>query len=156
MFQNKQQNDLSTYWPAYSNPGNGQFNNATPERIPIPDEYYLPAIKLQVDFAHLTFISNSSYYHRNETDSYQGTAYDLAYYQALGWPNRSVRASARSAAAPHRRPRRSRAPGIRCSTAKGIHMPPGFANYSTPNTMTNNQRSWTQEFRLQSSDPMPA
>ncbi len=86
MFQNKQQNDLSTYWPAYSNPGAGQFNNATPERIPIPDEYYLPAIKLQVDFAHLTFISNSSYYHRNETDSYQGTAYDLAYYQALGWP----------------------------------------------------------------------
>ena len=32
-------------------------------------------------------------------------------------------------------------------------MPPGFANYATPNTMTNNQRSWTQEFRLQSSDP---
>ena len=87
MFQNKQQNDLSTYWPAYSNPGAGQFNNATPERIPIPDEYYLPALKIQVDFAHVTFISNSSYYHRNETDSYQGTVYDLAFYQALGWPN---------------------------------------------------------------------
>ena len=87
MFQNKQQHDLSTYWPAYSDPGAGRFNNATPELIPIPDVYYLPAIKVQVDFAHLTFISNSSYYHRNETDSYQGTAFDLAYYQALGWPN---------------------------------------------------------------------
>ena len=31
-------------------------------------------------------------------------------------------------------------------------MPAGFANYSTPNTMTNQQRTWTQEFRLQSND----
>ncbi len=154
MFQNKQQNDLSTYWPAYSNPAAGQFNNATPERIPIPDEYYLPAIKLQVDFAHVTFISNSAYYHRNETDSYQGTAFDLAYYQALGWPNSlgavpPVALGCGSA---------STTPTEPCSwypllDGKGIHMPPGFANYSTPNTMTNNQRSWTQEFRLQSSDP---
>jgi outer membrane receptor protein involved in Fe transport len=44
MYQYKRQHDLSTYWPTYSNPGNGQFNNATPERIPVPDEYYLPAI----------------------------------------------------------------------------------------------------------------
>jgi len=153
MFQNKQQNDLSTYWPAYSNPGNGQFNNATPERIPIPDEYYLPAIKLQVDFAHLTFISSSAYYHRNETDSYQGTAFDLAYYQALGWPN-----SLYPGAPPLGCGSASTTPTEPCSwypllDGKGIHMPPGFANYSTPNTMTNNQRSWTQEFRLQSSDP---
>ena len=73
--------DLSTYWGAYSDPSKGQFNNATPELIPIPDEYYLPALKIQWDFAGLSFISNSSYYHRNETDSYQGTGFDLAYYQ---------------------------------------------------------------------------
>src|ERR1700679_3730684 len=55
MFQNKQQHDLSTYWPAYSDPAAGRFNDATPYRIPIPDEYYLPAIKLQIDFSKLTF-----------------------------------------------------------------------------------------------------
>ena len=153
MYQNKQQHDLSTYWPAYSNPGAGQFNDATPELIPIPDVYYLPALKVQVDFAHMTFVSNSSYYHRKETDSYQGTGFDLAYYQALGWPNSLYPG----------------APALGCGSAsttatepcswyplldgKGIHMPPGFANYATPNTMTNNQTSWTQEFRLQSSDP---
>lgn len=152
MFQNKQQHDLSTYWPAYSNPGRGQFNNATPERIPIPDKYYLPALKIQVDFEHVTFISNSSYYHRDETDSYQGTGYDLAYYQALGWPNALSNG----------------APALGCGSAsttptqpcswyplldgKGVHLPPGFANYATPNTMTNQQRTWTQEFRLQSND----
>src|SRR5580698_7351671 len=132
MFQNKQQHDLSTYWPAYSDPSAGRFNNATPELIPNPDEYYLPALKLQVDFAKMTFISNSSYYHRNETDSYQGTGYDLAYYQALGWPNALYPG----------------APALGCGSASttptqpcswyplldgsGIHMPPGFANYATP------------------------
>jgi outer membrane receptor protein involved in Fe transport len=153
MFQNRQQRDLSTYWPAYSDPGAGRFNNATPEFIPNPDEYYLPALKVQVDFPHMTFISNSSYYHRNETDAYQGTGFDLAYYQAIGWPNSLY----------------DQAPALGCGSAsttatepcswyplldgRGIHMPPGFANYATPNTITNNQRSWTQEFRLQSSDP---
>jgi outer membrane receptor protein involved in Fe transport len=153
MFQNRQQHDLSTYWPAYSDPGAGRFNNATPEIIPNPDVYYLPALKVQVDFAHMTFISNSSYYHRNEADGYQGTGFDLAYFQALGWPNSLYPG----------------APALGCGSAsttatepcswyplqdgRGIHMPPGFANYSTPNTITNNQRSWTQEFRLQSSDP---
>src|SRR5580704_10828657 len=34
MYQNRQEHDQSTYWPAYSNPGAGQFNTATPERIP--------------------------------------------------------------------------------------------------------------------------
>ena len=152
MFQNKQQHDISTYWPAYSNPGAGQFNDATPERIPIPDVYYLPALKVQADFEHVTLISNSSYYHRNETDSYEGTVYDLAFYQAAGWPNSLYPG----------------APALGCGTssttatepcswypllnATGIHLPPGFTNYVTPNTMTNQQRTWTQEFRLQSND----
>jgi iron complex outermembrane receptor protein len=157
MFQNKQQNDISTYWPAYSNPGAGQFNDATPERIPIPDEYYLPALKIQVDFAHMTFISNSSYYSRNETDSYEGTVYDLAFYQALGWPNALYSGAPQlgcGSAATSPVP----SPVTGCSwypliNATGIHLPPGFpANYATPNTMTNQQRNWTQEFRLQSTD----
>jgi iron complex outermembrane recepter protein len=152
MFQNKQQHDISTYWPAYSNPSAGQFNDATPERIPIPDVYYLPALKMQIDFAHATFISNSSYYHRNETDSYEGTVYDLAYYQAVGWPNSLYPGAPALGCGPT-----SAATTEPCSwypllNASGIHLPPGFTNYVTPNTMTNQQRTWTQEFRLQSSD----
>jgi iron complex outermembrane receptor protein len=152
MFQNKQQHDLSTYWPAYSNPGSGNFNNATPELIPNPDEYYLPALKIQVDFSKATFISNSSYFHRNELDAYQGTAYDLAYYQAIGWPNALGPGFPALGCGPA-----STTPTQPCSwypliDANGIHMPPGFADYQTPNTITNQQRIWTQEFRLQSND----
>ncbi len=154
MFQNKQQHDLSTYWGAYSDPSKGQFNNATPELIPIPDEYYLPALKIQWDFAGLSFISNSSYYHRNETDSYQGTGFDLAYYQTLGWPGSAALGSCGPASTPVANPWNP----TPCSwypleDGRGIHMPAGFANYATPNTMTNNQRSIAQEFRLQSNDP---
>ena len=150
MYQNKRQHDLGTYWPDYSNPGRGEFNNATPERIPIPDEYYLPALKLQVDFGHMELISNTSYYHRNERDSYQGTGYDLAFYQSQSWLG--VNASATPACGPA-----STTPVPPCSwypllDAYGIHLPAGFSNYSTPNTMTNQQRTWTQEIRLQSTD----
>ncbi|MGO9513340.1 MAG: TonB-dependent receptor [Steroidobacteraceae bacterium] len=152
MFQNKQQNDLSTYWPAYSNPGAGQFNNATPERIPIPDEYYLPALKIQVDFAHMTLISNSSYYSRNETDSYQGTAYDLAYYQAIGWPNALGLGPTPLGCGPLSTTATEPCSWYPLLNASGVHLPPGFTNYVTPNTMTNQQRTWTQEFRLQSTD----
>ena len=150
MYQNKRQHDLGTYWPAYSNPSAGQFNNATPERIPIPDEYYLPALKVEVNFGHAVLISNTSYYHRNERDSYQGTGYDLAYYQSQSWLG--VNASATPACGPA-----STTPVPPCSwypllDANGIHLPAGFTNYSTPNTIMNQQRTVTQELRLQSTD----
>ena len=153
MFQNKQQHDLSTYWPAYSDPAAGRFNNATPELIPNPDEYFLPAIKLQVDFSHMTFISNTSYYHRNETDSYQGTGYDLAFYQGIGWPGALGTGTPALGCGPASTTATEPCSWYPLLNGSGIHMPPGFANYATPNTMTNDQRSWTQEFRLQSSDP---
>jgi outer membrane receptor protein involved in Fe transport len=149
-YQNKQQHDLSTYWPAYSNPGAGQFNNATPELIPIPDEYYLPALKIEVNFAHATLISNTSYYHRNEQDAYQGTVYDLAYYQSQSWlgVNASATPACGSASTTAVPP---------CSwypllDGNGVHLPAGFSNYSTPNTITNQQRTVTQELRMQSND----
>jgi outer membrane receptor protein involved in Fe transport len=155
MFQNKQQNNISTYWPAYSNPGAGEFNDATPERIPIPDKYFLPALKLQVDFAHATLISNSSYYYRNETDSYEGTVYDLAYYQSLGWPNALYAGAPALGCGPASTTASQPCSWYPLLNASGVHLPPGFENYVTPNTMTNQQRTWTQEFRLQSTDDGP-
>ncbi len=152
MFQNKQQNNISTYWPAYSNPGAGEFNDATPERIAIPDKYFLPALKIQVDFAHATLISNSSYYYRNETDSYEGTVYDLAYYQSLGWPNALYAGAPALGCGPASTTAIEPCSWYPLLDANGVHLPPGFANYVTPNTMTNQQRTYTQEFRLQSTD----
>jgi iron complex outermembrane recepter protein len=149
-YQNSRKHDLGTFWPAYSNVGNGDFVNGTPERIPIPDEYWLAAVKMEADLGFATLINNTSYYHRNELDGYQGTAFDLGYFQSLGWPAF---------------PDGSGGLGIGCGTGgatacpwyplidgKGIHIAPGVAGWITPNTMTNQQRNWTDELRLQSND----
>jgi iron complex outermembrane receptor protein len=66
VYQKSNRHDESTYWPAYSNPSAGQFNNASPERLPVPDQYYLPALKLEWNLAHSQIISNTSLYSRNE------------------------------------------------------------------------------------------
>lgn len=145
MYQNARKHDESTYWTAYSNPSAGVFNNATPERIPVPDEYLLSSLKVQLDLGKSELVSNSSYYRRNELAGYQGTIYDLSYFQSLSWNAVGACGPASTTATPP------------CSwypllDAKGVHLPAGFANYSTPNTMTNQQRTWTQEVRWQSSD----
>ena len=145
MYQNARKHDESDFWPAYSNPSSGQFNNATPERLPVPDEYYLPAIKIDADLGKTKFISNTSYYHRDEQTAYQGTVYDLAYYQSQSWAIGSCGSASTTPVPP-------------CSwypliNASGIHLPPGFTNEQTPNTISNQQATWAQEVRWQSNDP---
>jgi iron complex outermembrane recepter protein len=142
MYQNARKHDESDFWPAYSNLATGQFNNGTPERLPVPDAYYLPSIKIEANFDGMQLISNSSYYHRNEQTAYQGTVYDLGYFQSQGWLIGSCGSASTTAVPP-------------CSwypliDNTGIHLPAGFANYQTPNVITNQQATWTQEVRLQS------
>jgi iron complex outermembrane receptor protein len=144
LYQNAKKHDDSTYWSAYSNAGAGNFNTATPERIPNDDEYYLPALKLQWDFGKSQIISNSSYYHRKQITAYQGTVYDLSYYQTAG-AYFAVGCEAAGVAG-------NTCPWFPLIDGSGIHLPAGFTNYQTPNTMTNSQQSYTQELRWQSTD----
>src|ERR1700681_1459987 len=83
LYQRQDKHDESTYWTAYSNLGEGQFNTATPERIGGPDDYYLPALKIQWDLGSSQIISNTSYFHRKQLTAYQGTVYDLSYWQTI-------------------------------------------------------------------------
>jgi hypothetical protein len=150
VYQNSQKHDESTYWPAYSNPSAGQFNNATPERMPVPDHYYLPALKIEYNLPHSQIISNTAYYHRDEKTAYQGTVYDLAYYQSAGWPgNPNTGGESCGASSVALVPPCDWYPLI---DGSGLHLPAGFTNYATPNTITNHQESWTQEVRWQSTD----
>ena len=147
LYQHADRHDDSTYWPAYSNPGAGDFNTGTPERIPDDDEYYLAALKLDWEFGKSQIISNTSYYHRNQVTAYQGTVYDLAYYQALGWPTNYFGGFGCEAAGIP-----GQCPWYPLLDGNGIHLPAQFANYQTPNTITNTQESITQELRWQSTD----
>jgi iron complex outermembrane recepter protein len=147
LYQNLQKHDDSTYWPAYSNAGAGDFNTATPERIPNDDQYYLPALKLEWDLGKSSIIANASYYHRNQITAYQGTVYDLGYYQIagayFGIPCAASPAQPNAATCP--------AP-VPLIDGSGIHLPAQFADYQTPNTMTNSQENYTGELRWQSSE----
>jgi iron complex outermembrane recepter protein len=153
LFQRQDRHDESTYWPAYSNPDQGQFNTATPERIGGPDTYYLPALKMQWDLGKTQLIGDVSYYNRKQITAYQGTVYDLSYWNALpsgmgGDPT-----------VEYPQPPKCAAPddATSCSwfpliDATGIHLPPALRGTQTPNTMTNTQKSYTAELRWQSTD----
>ena len=144
-YQNRQEHDDSTYWPAYSDPDSGHFNNANPDRNPVPDKFWLPALKIEADLGKARLISNTSYFHRDETTGYEGTVYNLSFYQGLGWP---AAVAVLGFPLPFLHP--DEYPLIDTS---GVHLPPGLTNYRSPATVLNQQRSVTQEIRLESNDP---
>src|SRR4029077_17693640 len=152
LYQRQDKHDDSTFWPAYSNPGQGEFNTATPERVGGPDTYYLPAIRMDWNLARSQLIGNVSYFNRKQLTGYQGTVYDLSYWttipSGLGGPNDSFPL-----------PPKCTTPddATSCSwfpliDATGIHLPSALSGSQTPNIMTNTQKSYTAELRWQSTD----
>ncbi len=130
-FQYGRLNDVTIYWPEYSVPNNDRYFSANPTPRPEPDKFYLPALNIQADFGPVRLISTSAYFHRDETSGYDGTLYNLGYYQTLG-----ITPSA-----------------FPLLDGTGVHLPAGLQNYRSPASVTNQQINWTQEIRLQSADP---
>ncbi|HYB34082.1 MAG TPA: TonB-dependent receptor [Steroidobacteraceae bacterium] len=167
MTQNLQVHDNDTYWPAYSNPGAGQFNTATPEQIRDPNQYYLTSLKTEYDFAKSAIISNVAWFHRWSQTGYQGTVYDLEYFQADGWPANPNTGSALPGNCESTN-NAANCPWYPLINSSGIHLPqltaaqcaaiglggaPGcLNNFQTPNIMTNSQDNYVGELRWQSSD----
>ena len=137
LYQNSQRNDVTIYWPEYSNPGANSYVSADPTARPEPDVFYLPALNVQADLGPTRLISTTSYFHRDEISGYDGTLYNLGYYQS-------------------QLPAYGNAAGMAAFPlldGSGVHLPPGLTDYRSPASVTNTQRNITQEFRLQSADP---
>ncbi len=81
-YQDRYRNDVQSYWPLYSNPDNNQFVSANPTQRSDPDRFYLPALKIEGNLGFAKLISNTSYYHRSEETGYDGTLYNLGFYQS--------------------------------------------------------------------------
>jgi outer membrane receptor protein involved in Fe transport len=151
LYQNLKKHDDSTYWPAYSDAGAGHFNTATPELIPNYDEYYLPALRMDWDLGKSQIIGNASYFHRKQTTAYQGTVYDLGYYQSAGAPTGYFGGLA-CAATPATTTTYCPGP-VPLIDGSGMHIPPQFGtSYATPNVISNSQENYSAELRWQSSD----
>ena len=130
-FQHRARNDVTIYWPEYSNPNKDEFFSANPTPREEPDNFYLPALNVEVNLGSMRLISTSSYFHRDEISGYDGTLYNLGYYQTLA----------------------ESTPYFPLLDGSGVHLPAGLTNYRAPATVTNEQRNISQEFRLQSTDP---
>ena len=134
-YQHRARRDVTIYWPEYSNPDKDQFVSANPTPRQEPDNFYLPALNIEVDLGPARLISTTAYFHRDEISGYDGTLYNLGYYQTLA-----------CSAAPC-------SPPYPLLDGTGVHLPAGLTDYRAPATVTNQQRNISQELRLQSTDP---
>ena len=134
-YQDSERHNINDYWPLYSNPGSGSFISADPSERRVPDRFYLASLKIQGDLGAAQLISNTSYYNRRNQDGYEGTIYNLGFYQLYAYlPPYPTGAS------------------YPLIDGNGIHLPAGATDYLSPSTVDNGQDNITQEIRLQSSD----
>jgi iron complex outermembrane recepter protein len=140
-YQDRTLNNEDSYWPLYSNPSNNQFVNADPTERSDPDRFYLAALKIEGNVGFAKLISDTSYYHRQELTGYEGTLYNLGFYQSGVFLN----ADGSPASNPY--------PLL---DGTGLHLPAGAMDYRSPATINNGQQNIAQEIRLQSLDSSSA
>ncbi|HEY4038387.1 MAG TPA: TonB-dependent receptor [Burkholderiaceae bacterium] len=164
LYQHRDRNDVSVFWPQVrgangqtlrSDPGNLQYFNADPTARPEPDHYFLPALKAEVDFGAASLISNTSYYTRDDVSGYDGTIYNLGYYQTLGSRGGpcDLTTGANCGANQFDPTLQFRPNTYPLIDQYGLHLPAAVQNYRAPATVVNEQRTFTEEVRLQSNDP---
>jgi len=140
LYQYQSTNNATAYWPVFSNPASDSFKNSDPDLQSEPDRYYLPAIKVEAELGgDVSLISNTSYFHRENLSGYNGTIYNLSYYQTFN-------SNGTAAMNPGFYP---------LIDGNGLHLPPSLHNYRAPAMVTNNLQTFAQEIRVQS-DPDPA
>jgi outer membrane receptor protein involved in Fe transport len=151
-YQYRQQNNLDQYWVGLSNPGDGVYKTATPENMGDRDNFVLPSLRVVWDLKDTELISNSSYFNRHQlVHDYSGTLYDLSYFQQTvdsGLNADYVTPCTGGLCAEYAK--LANPPPL--LTPNGIDLP-GFGHYEANNYITNTQENFTQEVRIQSTDP---
>ncbi|MGO9513339.1 MAG: TonB-dependent receptor [Steroidobacteraceae bacterium] len=145
-YQDRYANDVQNYWPLYSNPGSDRFVDANPTQRTVPDTFYIPSLRIEGDLGAFNLISNTSYYHRKEETGYDGTLYNLGFYQT-----QPTAAEAAQGALPVF-PQSGFLVPFPLLDGAGLHLPAGATNYRAPASVDNGQQNLTQEIRLQSAD----
>jgi iron complex outermembrane recepter protein len=88
-------NDTSNFWPSLSNPAAEQFVNGNAGPTNSTDPFYIVAVRLQWNLDWAQFVSNTSYYSRNQhgdsdfteylNELYFGSSYPTYNRQATGY-----------------------------------------------------------------------
>lgn len=160
-YQNRNQHQNDRYWVGVSDPGAGQYANGTPDRQGDRDHFTLAALKIEVGLGGVTLVSDSSYFNRKEVvNGYSGTLYNLSLFQQLltnsngltnadGTPGTGTNFNLN----PYTNPTQLASAQSPLLTATGINLPQS-PNYVSRVFITNQQENYTQEIRLQSSNPV--
>ena len=133
-YQDRYRNDVEDYWPLYSRPSSDRYVSANPTQRSSPDRFYLPSLKIEAALGGMKLISNTSYYHRKDVTGYDGTLYNLGFYQKFFGPGFTLL-------------------NPLLLDGAGVHLPAGVSSYRSPASIGNGQQNITQEIRLQSDDP---
>ncbi|MBV8799759.1 MAG: TonB-dependent receptor, partial [Alphaproteobacteria bacterium] len=147
-YQDRNVHNNNQYWVALSDPSSGRYINETPELMGNKDHFTLPALRIDWNAGDAELISNTSYFDRKQlVQDYSGTLYDLSYFQQ----SESTGVLPIDYTSP--------CEGGLCANdpqqlllADRINLP-GFGPYKATNIVTNTQQNFTQEVRLQSTDP---
>jgi iron complex outermembrane receptor protein len=131
-YQKRDRHDVTIYWPTISDPSSNRYESLNPTARQEPDKLYLPSVNVEADLGSVRLISTTAYFHRDEISGYDGTLYNLGYFQTQMDPT---------------------SPLFPLLDGSGVHLPPGLEDYRAPASVTNQQRNFSQEIRLQSSDP---
>ena len=134
LYQEKKVNDGDAFYEGISDRKGHVFRKSSPDYNGSRDKFYLGSLNIQYDFDGVSLISNTSYFHRDNYTGYDGTIYDLSYYQELYADEFG-----------------SDAPLYPFLTPTGINQ--DLPYYLSPALVTNTQRNFTQEVRLQSNNP---
>ncbi|MEO7026721.1 MAG: TonB-dependent receptor, partial [Caulobacteraceae bacterium] len=154
-YQKRDQHNYDYYWLSISDPAAGRFLSGTPDRMADSDRFYLPTLKLEWDAGKVKVISNTAYYDRLErVNGYSGTLYNLSFFQHFLSTDPAINQyGKRHATDPW---------GRRCINDCDAFFPlltptgpslPQFPDYFAQNLITNAQQNFTQEVRIQSSEP---
>ncbi len=159
-YQKRDQHNYDNYWVSISSPGS--YKSGTPDRMADSDRFILPTLKAEYDLGPVKIISNTSYYDRLEhVNGYSGTLYNLSYFQQFLAPP-ELNGQYGYPSDPLNGENSEGGPG-QCTNNCGSHFPlltptglnlPGYpGNYVSQDLITNSQKVFTQEVRLQSNQP---
>jgi len=144
IYQDRKSNDVSTYWPVLSNPAGNSFVSGWPLGRTEPDRYFLPALKVETELGKVSLVSNTSYFTRYELSGYDGTTYNLSYYQTFASPGNALGYTLPTVSPAY-------FPFI-SGSGLNPNFPASLQSYRANGAITNQQQTFAQEFRLQSDE----
>ena len=128
-YQQRLKDDTDAYIVGLSDPAAGVFRTNSPSFVRDHDRFYVPSLNVKWDMNGVSVIADTSRLHRNNLSGYDGTLYNLSYYETLG-------------------PLQPYEPLL---LPTGIN--PALPYYKATSRVLNRQDNFSQEIRLQSNDP---